>query len=114
MQKNATSSVRRPATLSHHSNQLDSFAGPNNAETDGHAYTFPTFKQQAAISELQAFDEEHILAWITVVRSIEPGFQHRACHGSLSSQQLEALSILKDCHDSDIIAWLEYHHRAGQ
>ena len=109
MQNNATSLVRSPATLSLHHNRLDSFA----EYTDGHAYTFPTLKQQAAISELQAFDDEKILSWITVIRSIEPGFQHRAGHGCLSSQQLEALSILRDCHESDIVVWLQYHVLAG-
>ena len=110
MQRNATSLVRSPATPSFHYSRLDSFA----EDTDGHEYTSPTLWQQAAISELQAFDREKILTWITVIRSIEPGFQHRAGHGCLSSQQLEALSILRDCHESDIITWLQYHVLAGE
>ena len=110
MQKNATSLVRSPAAL----NQLDSFPGSNSADTDGHGCAFPTLEQHAAIATLQAFDEEKILAWITVIRSIQSGFQHRAGHGALSSEQLDALSILKDCHDRDIVAWFQYHLLSSQ
>lgn len=70
--------------------------------------SIPTLQQVAAISELQAFEDKKVLAWVTVIRSIEPNFRHREGHESLSSRQLDALSILKDCHDSDIVAWLQY------
>ena len=110
MQKNATSLVRSSAPL----DQLDSFAGTNSADTDGHGCAFPTLDQHAAIDILRAFDEEKILAWITVIRSIRSGFQHRAGHGALSSEQLDALPILKDCHGSDIVAWLQYKLLSGQ
>ena len=110
MQKKATSLIRSSAAH----NQLDTFPGSNSADTDGHGCAFPTLEQHAAIDILRAFDEEKILAWITVIRSIQSGFQHRAGHGAISREQLDALSILRDCHDSDIVAWLQYHRLSGQ
>ncbi|CAF9910317.1 MAG: hypothetical protein ALECFALPRED_006463 [Alectoria fallacina] len=106
MQKGAATLVRSPATASLYANQRQSFEDPNLIYSDLQPHTLPTLKQQAALTELLVFDDDKILAWLTILRSIEPGFRYRAGQGCLSNQQLDALSTLKDCSDSNILAWL--------
>lgn len=115
MQKGAAASlVRNPATPSFYANQLHSSKDLNLIDSDVQLHTLPTPKQQAALSEILVFDSEKILAWLTILRSIEPDFRYRASQGCLSYQQLDALSTLKDCSDSDILAWLSFSLLASQ
>ena len=106
--RTAASLVRSSAARVH-ANQLHSFEDPNLTnlvDTDVHPDTLPTPEQKVALEELLIFEEEKILAWLTILRSLQPGFQYRAGRGCLSSQQLNALSTLKDCNDNDILTWL--------
>ena len=67
----------------------------------------PTLQQQAAINELQDVNDEKIFAWLALVRSLEHGFRYREAAGSLSCQQVNALSTLRDCSNSNIVIWLQ-------
>lgn len=81
--------------------------------TEGAPFVFPTQQQQAALSDLKEFNEDKVITWLAVIRSIEPGFRHHGS-GPLSSQQLSALASLRDCRDSNIIVWLQYIVLAGK
>jgi hypothetical protein len=62
-------------------------------------------QRAAAIGCLQAFDEGTILAWLTLVRSLQPGTTLRAGPvgpGCLTNEHFKALSTLSTCHDVDI------------
>ena len=115
MQKGAPASlVRSPATLPACSNQTRSFADPSFIASDLQPHKRPTQKQKVALDELLIFDEQKILAFLTVLRSIEPGFRYRAEGGCLSDKHLYALCTLKDCDDRDILTWLSLNSSAGQ
>lgn len=75
-------------------------------------FVFPTVQQQAAINELKDIGKDRVIAWLVVIRSIEPGFRHRS--GALSSPQLNALDFLRDCSDSNITSWLQCVTLAGK
>lgn len=93
-----------------HSATSFEFSLAENTSTAG--FAFPTLQQQAAIDELKDIDESDVIAWLTVIRSIEPGFcSHEA--GPLSSQQLNALASLRECRDSNILVWLRCLDLAG-
>ena len=114
MQNNAAASlVRSPATPLY-ANQYHPFEEPSLIDSELQLQPFPTPKQQAGLNELLVFDDEKILAWLTVLRSIEPSFRYQARRGSLSNQQLDALSTLIDCGDSDISEWLALSRFASQ
>lgn len=102
----AASLVRHPAPPSFYANRLCLSDSPNLIGSGVQAYTLPTPKQEEALSKLLVFDDEKIVTCLTVLRSIEPDFRYRAGQAYLSEQQLDALSTLKDCGDSDILAWL--------
>ena len=106
--------VRCPATPSPHANQPHSFDDPSLISSAVQPYKVPPSKHFAALNELVIFDEVTIITWLTVLRSIESGFRYRAGRGCLPKQQLEALSVLKDCDDSDISAWLKLILPASQ
>ena len=113
MQNDAASLVRSPATPLY-ANQYHSFDQPSLIDSEVQLQPFPTPKQQDGLNELLVFDDEKILAWLTVLRSVEPGFRYRARRGCLSNQQLDALSALIDCGDSDILTWLALNRFASQ
>ena len=63
----------------------------------------PSVVQQAALGLLFQLEPRVILAWLTILRSSEPGeFQSNL----LSSHQVAALIELKDCPDSLVEVWL--------
>ncbi|KAK3167676.1 hypothetical protein OEA41_010803 [Lepraria neglecta] len=68
--------------------------------------SIPTPEQEAAITVLKDVEEDKVIAWLTLLRSIEPGFQLRSGPGCLSSEQIDALNTLKDCHNGNVLAWL--------
>ncbi|KAL2042583.1 hypothetical protein N7G274_004342 [Stereocaulon virgatum] len=70
--------------------------------------SIPTPAQELAITILKDVEEEKIIAWLTLLRSIEPGFQLRSGPGCLSSEQIAALNRLKDCQNGNVLAWLRY------
>ena len=107
MQRDAvTSLVRNPATpvFANHFHSIED----HNLIVQPHLSLTP--KQQAALSKLLVFDPDLILAWLTILRSIEPGFRYRAGQGCPSNQQLDALSTLTDCGDTEILAWFARSH----
>ena len=114
MQNNAADLLVRNSAPPLYPNQPYSSEDPTYTDSDVQPDTLPTPRQEEALNELRFFDKENILAWITIVRCIEPGFRHRTRGACLSSQQLDALSTLKDCDDSDIVAWLRFASSAGQ
>ena len=77
----------------------------------------PSPEQETAISDLKAFDELTILAWLTLVRSLDPSIYLRASHPApnrLTSQQLRALVTLRSCHDDHVSAWLDLPLLSGK
>lgn len=75
--------------------------------------SIPTPEQEAAITVLKDVEEDKVIAWLTLLRSIEPGFQLRSGPGCLSSEQIDSLNTLKDCHNGNVLAWLRYDLLAG-
>lgn len=100
----AAALVRSSATPSLSANQPHAFEHPYLFDSDVQPRKSLTPKQEAALSELLCFDKEKIIAWLTVLRSIE----------TLSKQQLDALSTLKDCDDGEISSWLNLSHLESQ
>ena len=113
MQNNAAESLVRNAATSLYANQPPSFEDP--ASTDSNVQLqLPSQTQKEALNQLRFFHKEKIFAWLTLLRCIEPGFRYRARGGGcLSSQQLDALSTLKDCDDNEILAWLNFNSFAS-
>lgn len=103
--------VSAPATtypLSGDAPYLSPCSRSNNLTTD--ESTLPSLEQETAINDLKAFDELSVLAWLTLLRSIDPSIQLRPSHpapGCLTSQQLRALLTLRGCHNDHVSAWLE-------
>lgn len=87
---------------------------PNFIRSAVQQYTQPTLEQQEALKEILVFDDETIIAYLTILRSIEPAFRYRAGPGCLPYQRLDALSLLKDCSDSDILTWRSLSSPASQ
>ena len=109
MQKSAAASlVSVQATPSLYTNHIHSIEDPDLINSDVQPQPLPTPEQQAALDELLVFDTEKIFSWLTILRSIEPDFWR------LSKDQLDALSTLKDCSDSDVLAWLTLGYLPGQ
>lgn len=99
--------------LSSLSSPLDSVEATTSVDGQP-SFNVPTPEQQTATNDLIDIDEDKIFTWLTVVRSIGPGFGYRHVAGGLSSVQLNALFILRDCRDSDISIWLQYLLLAGK
>jgi hypothetical protein len=85
----------------------------NTDDEEKTSTSIPTPAQEVAITTLKDVEEEKVIAWLTLLRSIEPGFQHRSGPGCLSSEQIAALNILKDCQNGNVLAWLRYDLLAG-
>ena len=81
---------------------------------------FPSLVQRDAILVLQQFEDEEVVAWLKLLRSLQPDYQHRPDHqqwspsGCLSSQQLDAASTLRDCPNGLVLAWLRSSRLSGQ
>lgn len=76
--------------------------------------TFPSPSQRAASAILQEFSDEQVQAWLSLLRSLQPGYQHFASSRILSSQHIHALSILKDFPDSLVLSWLRTSRSPSQ
>ena len=75
--------------------------------------TYPSLSQQAALAALYKHDNQVTLAWLTGLRSFRAGENHWFQPGSLSSQEYEAVCLLKDCPDSLVSAWLDVTRSGG-
>lgn len=69
--------------------------------------TYPSLLQQAALTILQEFENEVVLAWLTQLRSVRLSSNHWFQHRSLSSQQVEAIFVLGSCPEGLVSAWLD-------
>ena len=74
--------------------------------------TFPSSQRTAGFL-LQDFNDEQIIAWLSLLRSLQPGYQHFSSSQALSRQHIDALSMLKDYPDSLVLGWLRPSRRAG-
>ena len=77
------------------------------------ALTFPSPSQEAAVLDLLDFKDDNILAWLTLLRSLEQGYQHLSSSQVLSSRQIDALSLLKDSPDVLVLQWLRTSRYTG-
>ena len=77
------------------------------------ASTFPSSSQEAAVLNLLDFKDENILAWLTLLRSLQQGYQHLSSSQILSSRQIDALSLLKDSPDALVLQWLSTRRYTG-
>ena len=99
----------------HHSAVLP-FQVVNNSIGSTHEYnssTYPSLLQQDALAFLQHLDNQVVLAWLTGLRSFKAGGNHWFQPRSLSSQQLEAVSLLQGCPDDLVTAWLDFTRAGG-
>ena len=108
----------RPTHFSPHSSQFhrahQNVGAPpqvvtNTAEVtrDYNFSTSPTPRQQAALAVLQEFENHVALAWLSGLRSFKSDKDHWFQPGHLSSEQFGAISVLKDCPDELVSAWLD-------
>ena len=77
------------------------------------ASTFPSPSQEAAVLDLLDFKDENIFAWLTLLRSLQQGYQHLSSSQVLSSRQIDALSLLKDSPDVLVLQWLRISRYTG-
>ena len=75
--------------------------------------TFPTTKQIEALDILRKNENSEVLAWLALMRSIEPGFKHCSQPCGLSSQVVNAIIALKDCEDELLTLWLDMTRSCG-
>ena len=78
------------------------------------ATTSPSPSQEAAVLSLLDFRDENILAWLTLLRSLQQGYQHLSTSRVLSSQQVDALTLLKDSPDALVLQWLRNSRYTGE
>ena len=74
---------------------------------------YPSPSQQAALAALREFDNQIVLAWLTGIRSFKSDRNHWFQPESLSSRHFDAISVLKDCPDSLLCAWLDSTRAGG-
>lgn len=70
--------------------------------------SFPSLEQEAALSVLKDFEEDTVLDWLRLLRSIEPSCQFRPSHGGLTVEQFNALNSLKECENGHVLAGLRH------
>ena len=91
------SSVNIPATFV---SCKDSFISNNSSHE-------PTFEQKQAIADLQSHQNADIIAWHTLLQSVEPDLRHKDSAGGLVTQEIHALLALRDCARESLLRWLE-------
>ena len=74
----------------------------------------PSPSQEAAVLDLVDFKDETILAWLTLLRSLQQGYQHLSSSQVLSSRQIDALTQLKDSPDVLVLQWLRDSRYTGE
>ena len=78
------------------------------------ATTSPSPSQEGAVLNLLDFKDESILAWLTLLRSLQQGYQHLSSSHVLSSRQIDALTLLKDSPDVLVLQWLRTSRYTGE
>ena len=76
--------------------------------------TLPSPSQRAASIILKDFSNEQIIAWLTLLRSLQSSYHHFSASQTLSRQHIDALSTLKGVPDSLVLAWLQSSRCTGQ
>ena len=80
---------------------------------DSFSSTSPSLTQQLALAVLQKYDSRVVLAWLTGFGSFPPDGTLWFQPGSLSAEDLEALSVLKDCPPGLVSSWLAFVRNGG-
>ena len=70
--------------------------------------SFPSPEQEVALNVLKDVEEDTVLDWLKLLRSIEPSCQFRPNHGGLTVEQFNALHSLKECENGHILAGLRH------
>ena len=110
--------IYQHSAQSHREHENVAAPSPESTNTIGftHEYNFTTYPspaQRAAIAVLQEFDNQIALAWLTGLRSFRPDENHWFQPENLSSEQFEAISVLKDCPDDLVSVWLDFTRDVG-
>ena len=80
-----------------------------NVDNEGRlSQSFPTPEQEVALNVLKDIEEDTVLDWLKLLRSIEPGCQFRSSPGSLTVEQFDALNSLKECENNHVLAGLRH------
>ena len=70
--------------------------------------SFPSPEQEVALNILKDFEEDTVLDWLKLLRSIQPGCQFRSSPESLTVEQFNALNSLKECENGHVLAGLRH------
>ena len=70
----------------------------------------PSLSQAAAIRDLHNVESTIILAWISLLRALQPGFLYASRPGGLTAQQFDAVVTLMDCPDCLLLDLLGSRH----
>ncbi len=70
--------------------------------------SFPSPEQEVALNVLKDIEEDTVLDWLKLLRSIEPGCQFRSSPESLTVEQFNALNSLKECENGHVLAGLRH------
>ena len=67
----------------------------------------PTQPQKRALFSLARFNPWKVTAWVEIVQSLKPGYQHSGGLAPLTPSDLSAIHELKDCEEDWLLAWLQ-------
>ena len=70
--------------------------------------SFPSPEQEVALKVLKDVEEDTVLDWLKLLRSIEPSCQFRPSRGGLTVEQFNALHSLKECENGHVLAGLRH------
>ena len=80
-----------------------------NVDSEGRLpQSFPSPEQEVALNVLKDVEEDTVLDWLKLLRSIEPGCQFRSSPGSITVEQFDALHSLKECENNEVLAGLRH------
>lgn len=90
-------------------------SGENNClASNDRASRTPSSFHRAALIHLRGTEDGTILAWLSLLRSLEPGYQHVSRPGGLTNQQFDAVFVLLDCPNDLILDWLQEIRCSGR
>ena len=93
------------------------FSTESNVNVNGEErlpQSFPSPEQEVALHVLKDFEEDTVLDWLKLLRSIEPGCQFRSSPGNLTVEQFDALNSLKECENGHVLAGLRHALLGGK
>lgn len=74
----------------------------------------PTQPQRLALWTLAKFRPSKVTAWVEILQSLTPGYQHNGGLAPLTPSELSAVHELKDCEEDWLLAWLKVAAQYGQ